>query len=350
MNGKKKVLFVINGFGLGNATRCEGVMDLIKSDFDIDVITSDKAYFFFESNTKVANLYRQTDINRPVSHTFGSLPYYLSQAFFFLNRIIKNFRLQKNIINKNEYEMIFFDSDYGFVLHRLLSHHTVVGINNAYEIIQFFKNNRQELKSEFLFSFALEFLDYLVCRLFLHHVFCPSISWKSLMKNSDSQRFVCPLIVRESLLKNRRPSDQSVLFILSSSGVQSELHRIKGEYQRMYPDVAATFSFEKNNVESLQAASAVFCNSGQSSIAECLYLNKKAVLFPIPRHAEQYANARLAIMESQAVIYSGEELSILLNNVARVPAVDSIADYDQSKEIFMSFFKKIKPGPRTEKL
>lgn len=348
MTKKKKALFVINGFGLGNATRCEGVMDLIKSDFEFDVITSDKAYLYFEGHAKVKNLYRQTDINRTVHSTFGSLAYYCSQTLFFLNRVFKNYRLQRKIINQNEYEIIFFDSDYCFVLHRFFVRSTLVGINNAYEIVQFFKNNKQELKPKLLFSFALECLDYLVFRFFLHHVFCPSISWKSLTKHSDSQRFVCPLIVRERLLQASKPPDSLVLFIVSSSGVQSELYRIQYEYKRMHALPEAT-DFEKNNVEIFQSTETVFCNAGQSSIAECLYLNKKFVLFPIPRHAEQYANARLAALESRAVVYNGEELSVLLNHIAQVTDGGPRADYDQAREIFLSYFKKIKCVQRAEK-
>ena len=330
---------------MGNATRCEGVMDFICEDYDIDVMTSDKAYTFFEGHSKITNLFRQLDIQRPLRFEFGSFLYYLSQLNFFFTRIFKNYFLQKEIIKKNNYDLLVFDSDYSFVLHRLFGAVKVVGINNAFEVVKYFSQNKQELKPEYFFSFLLELLDYFTCRLFLNYLFCPSVGWPRLSEFSDRRRFIVPLLVRERVLKDIKPSDGSVLFISSSSEVKSPLQEVFRTYQRRYTPKSEGQRFEKNNIASLQAASAIFCNSGQSSVAECLYLKKPAVLFPIPKHAEQWANARLA-ESAQIKIYTACELPALIAELQsgsrqEPHSGETMKKYRESREVFLKYFNAL---------
>ena len=73
---------------------------------------------------------------------------------------------------------------------------------------------------------------------------------------------------------------------------------------------------EIDNSSLLKRAEYIFCNSGQSSIAECLYLRKKALLFPIPNHSEQVANSYLA-MQAGLMVYNNEKPENLLREIDR---------------------------------
>lgn len=337
---KRKALFIINGFGLGNATRCEGVMDLLASKYQIDVITSDKAFEFFSGNEKVSNLYRQKDINLKSRFAYGTILFFLTYLIYFSSRVWRNFRIQARTIVKNKYDIVFVDSDYSFIFHRLAGRRNFVGINNAYEVITFFKNSKS-IKPKLWLSFLIEVMDFAVCRSFLNFIVCPAISYQKLVKQSHPNKvLVCAPFIRERLLKGEIKSSDGLLVVGTSSGERSALTAVS---RWSTVQKALINDFEKDNVGLLQNAGTVFCNAGQSSIAECLYLKKRAVLFPIPRHSEQFANAILA-KDLGLMIYGGQEESHLLKEISEhFSAQGTMApwDYSLTRKMFFNHFGSI---------
>ena len=54
----KKILFLINGLGLGNSTRCSAIIDrLIFKKCEVSVITSGNGEWFFKNKIFIKNLY-----------------------------------------------------------------------------------------------------------------------------------------------------------------------------------------------------------------------------------------------------------------------------------------------------
>ena len=53
----KKILFLINGLGLGNSTRCLAIIEkLIEKNCEISIITSGNGEWFFQNLSFVSNL------------------------------------------------------------------------------------------------------------------------------------------------------------------------------------------------------------------------------------------------------------------------------------------------------
>ena len=53
-----KFLFVINGLGLGNSTRCEPIIDLLeKGGHDLHLATSGNGLFYYEGNNNLETIY-----------------------------------------------------------------------------------------------------------------------------------------------------------------------------------------------------------------------------------------------------------------------------------------------------
>ena len=53
----KKVLFLINGLGLGNSTRCFAIIErLFQLDTDVSIITSGNGSWFFLGKKEIKNL------------------------------------------------------------------------------------------------------------------------------------------------------------------------------------------------------------------------------------------------------------------------------------------------------
>jgi UDP-N-acetylglucosamine:LPS N-acetylglucosamine transferase len=110
-------------------------------------------------------------------------------------------------------------------------------------------------------------------------VICPCLdAGTALQKSRLKNIFLMPSFVRSEVMTKASSLKTGTLIMGSSSSVEANLQ--------------GTFSL--NNIEALKAATAVVCNAGQSTLSECLYLGKKTLIAPLPGHAEQFANSRIA--------------------------------------------------------
>ena len=61
---KKKILFIVNGLGLGNSTRCHAIMEyLYKIGYRIDVVTSQNGLWYFADKKEVSEIFEISPIN-----------------------------------------------------------------------------------------------------------------------------------------------------------------------------------------------------------------------------------------------------------------------------------------------
>ncbi|MBY0554135.1 hypothetical protein K2P97_06380 [bacterium] len=307
----KSVLFIINGFGMGNATRCDSLMDILANQYNIDVITSDKAYDYYKSNSKIANLYKQIDLNLQQRIKFGSFKYYLKYVPHFFSRLVRNFRIQKNIQAQKKYEAIFYDSDYGFILNALsIRNKNIVGVNNSYEVLSYLAKNPKTIKLSLIPSLFVELVDFLTHYLFCNYVVCPCLGYNFNEENTSAFKKVllCAPLIRKCLIdkhqKHNQTSHDHVLVMSSSSNVESGISLLNQGPLSGYTFL--TDGLQKDNTDNLISASLVICNSGQSSLTECLYLNKKALIEALPSHSEQYVNSLIAENRGLKILNSNE--------------------------------------------
>jgi UDP:flavonoid glycosyltransferase YjiC (YdhE family) len=341
MTDNKKILFIINGYGMGNATRCEALIEKFPEQFQIDVVTSDKAYEFFKRNKRIRSLHSQTDVKGPQTYAYGSFLFFISFLPRFFSRLVKNYKLQHKIINNTRYDFIFFDSDYSFIIHRLFGLKTMAGINNAFEVVQFYKTEPHRVKTYLFFSVLLEKIDFLIHRMFFKYVLCPSVSPEKLVPHVPPNVFVIPLLVRSEFQSPPDGNTKGILVTSSCSGEKSAIFKIAEDLRSPGNQVLAG-TFEIDIISALLNADLVLCNSGQSSVAECLYLKKKAVLFPIPKHSEQLANAVLAEQRG-LLIYSGQTAQQLLEDVKTHYSEHNISElnYRENSALIKSAVMKI---------
>lgn len=284
---------------MGNATRCDSLMDVLANQYNIDVITSDKAYEYYSNNPKISYLYKQSDLNLQQKIKFGSFNYYLKYIPHFFKRLVRNFKRQQRLQEHKKYEAVFYDSDYGFILSALSrKNNNRVGVNNSYEILSYLIKNPSSVKLNLLPSLLVELLDFCAHYLFCNYIVCPCLGFKFDEKNSSvfKKVLLCAPLVRKYLIdKNKQaalPAKEKILVMSSSSNVESSLSLLKQGALPKYTFL--TDGLEKDNTDLLTSSSLIICNSGQSSLTECLYLNKKALIEALPRHSEQYVNSLIA--------------------------------------------------------
>lgn len=329
----KSILFVINGFGMGNATRCDSLMDVLSSDYQIDVITSDKAYLYYRQNSKVKNVYKQVDLNLENKIEYGSFQYYRNYIPHFFKRLLKNYKIQKKIMNSKKYDYVIFDSDYGFVIHKILTQtKNIVAINNSYEVIHYFLKNPKTMKPNLTASLFLEICDFFIHYVFCRYIICPCLDINTPQRKSVSLHKVLlsPPLVRRSLIKNKTSENNTggILVTSSTSNIRASFNVFKKTQNE----------FKLDNTQLLTGSSLVVCNAGQSTLAECLYLNKKTLVAAIPKHAEQYVNSLIVQNKGMSVYLADSDPEILSRNT---PTVEYNYNYDHSVKTIQSHFKTI---------
>jgi hypothetical protein len=266
---------------MGNATRCDALADLLPAGYLVDFISSDKALDYLKAAGR--NTFAQKNINSGKPEKFGSPLFFLKYLPRFFTRIYSNFLIQRKLIAQNNYDYVVFDSDYSFILHRIFKTKTpLVGLNNSYEVVNFYLKNPLSLRPALVPSLLVETLDFCVYSLFCRYVLCPSVKPEALNR-LFGKFLISPLLIRSKLMTEPQPQKKfGVMVMASSSGAKSPLSALPAP------------PFSTSNFQQLLETRAVICNAGQSSISECLYLDKTALVIPIPKHAEQFANAALA--------------------------------------------------------
>lgn len=303
---KKRFLFIINGLGLGNSTRCSAIIhELFSSGFEVDVISSSNGLNYFRNSAEVKNLfsfeallYGKANGKLSIFKTLFMLPK-LSMLF------IRNCFLLRSVLKKNAYEAIVFDSDYSVAsLLWRRRRPLLVGVNNAGVIVEECQN-LEKLPRSIRMQFWVEKLDFLFHTLVPDLVICPTLETKD--HNIFSRTKFTPPIIRSSLVHRQfqRNEVKNILVMLSGSQFGSDV-----EFLNKLPSLksivinvigknsesesAATFYGKVyENHDLITSADMLVINAGFSAISEALVLKKPAVVIPIANHAEQYINALL---------------------------------------------------------
>lgn len=109
----KEILFIVNGLGLGNSTRCEAIIQgVVSRGALVDVLTSNNGVYFFKNRNYVSNVFefhgfyygRKGDA-LSVWRTILAIPHF---ALIF----IKNVKLLRDLLRNKKYSAIVIDSDY----------------------------------------------------------------------------------------------------------------------------------------------------------------------------------------------------------------------------------------------
>jgi UDP:flavonoid glycosyltransferase YjiC (YdhE family) len=302
-------LFVINGLGLGNSTRCHAVMEhLVQAGCRIDVLTSGNGLAYFQGKDSIASL-------NPMESFFysgkdgGVSGWSTLKSIRRLLQIARTKRVQlEALVRQLKPDIAVIDSEYAI---RPLRRQgiPIIGLNTSEMVVSQYLKTRNvpgDIRSHF---WLVEFSDYLFHRHFCDLVLSPF----PVRANSRHPKFRrIGLIARRAILDRVKGSETArfplprelrrVVFMLSgsvhASHIPFENHQlpfqveIVGRSGTSRPNV--TFhGRQMDNTELLAQADALVINGGYSAVSEAFVLRKPVFAVPVPGHAEQFVNARL---------------------------------------------------------
>ena len=299
-----KVLFLTNGLGLGNSTRCHAIIQRLHvRGAKIEVVTSGNGLWYFSDKAEVSAIheiqslaYGSKDGAISISRTFGSI-------FRMLAIFRRNAETLGQILDDVCPDVVVTDSDYNFlpVKRRKIP---LVALNNADVVWHSyfrFKDRPSSVRAQF---FGVEMLDYKFHRLIPDLVLSPSLDPEVPQRGSNILR-IGP-IVREGYAPHpgQRPPQRAVV-MLSGSAFGTPINFNHADYpvhidvigrqepEGWSPRPEVTFHGKiKDTYPLLRTADLTVINGGFSAVSEMFWMRKPMVVVPVPKHAEQWVNAR----------------------------------------------------------
>ncbi len=315
---KKKILFIINGLGLGNSTRCSAVFhELTVEDYRIDVVSSANGFHYFKNSDRVSELfqfeallYGNTNGKLSIFKTFLSVPKLIIV-------FIKNCISLHSIIKKGDYAAVIFDSDYSVVsLIWKSSRPLLIGINNASMVVEECKK-LPELPRNILMQYWVENLDNLFHELIPDIVICP-IFKKNEKSDQSKMKYTTPIIRSGLAIRKPNKKVRNILIMLSGSQFGSDvsflekLPKLEGIEINVIgkdgesSDAIRFFGKVYDNQYFLNNADMLVINAGFSAISEAIVLQKPAVVIPVENHAEQFINSLLFVKHKLGLLATQE--------------------------------------------
>ena len=302
------ILFLINGLGMGNSTRCHAVMQpLIEHGHRIHVLTSGNGLKYFEQQPGITSLTPMEAFfySRRKGRISGWQTVLAGRQLLQLARS-KRTQLEK-VLAKIKPAVAVIDSEYAIGPLKSVGV-PIVALNNSEVVVSEYmrwRDNPRSVRSQF---WLIEFPDYLFHRKMCDLVLSPS-PHPGQPRHPKFRRV--GLIVRRAVYEAAQAVPPSyplpreirnVVFMLSGSIFASAVPLDSCEEPfhidvvgREGPSTSRVTYHGRllNNLPILLKADALVINGGYSAVSEALALNKPTFVLPVAGHAEQYVNARL---------------------------------------------------------
>lgn len=338
MKNDKKVLFIINGLGLGNSTRCHSIMEKLNDKgYSIDVVTSGNGIEYFKYNASCINklmeikslFYKKHNGKLSILGTMLSLPVL---ALLYMQNLYSLY----HILKKQSYDAIVIDSDYTILFLKNIFRIPVFAINNADIVVNEVKKLKEIPKNIFM-QYLVEKMDYWFHRFCVDFVLSPSIL-NSLNNSAENIYHIPPLVRSGLMISENKMIPENILIMLSGSQFATDTRFI--ENRQNLGNVTITVigrngsSKEQvkylgkvfNNKNQLNKADILIINAGFSAVSEAALLRKPCVVIPIDNHAEQYINALMMKEKGFAVIAKVDNVWEKMNEL--------ITSFDQFRQTF----------------
>jgi hypothetical protein len=305
------VLFVINGLGLGNSTRCHAVIDyLVRAGSQVHILTSGNGLAYFEGRPGIASLEGMSSFFYSQSKT-GISGWTTARSAPRLLAIVREKRASlERWLAQRKPDVAVVDSEY--VLSPLRRRKIpIVAINNSEVVVSEYLRHRRLARGVSSHFWFVEFADYLFHRHFVSRVMSP-FPIATPTRASVFERV--GLIVRGEVeaVAGRNASKpfpaprdvRTVVCMLSGSVHASSIDFGDGEFPFDVDVVGVsgpsrgrvTFHGRSmNNIGLLERADVLVINGGYSAVSEALAFGKPTFVVPVPGHAEQFVNSMLAV-------------------------------------------------------
>lgn len=332
-------LFLINGLGLGNSTRCHAVIEhLAEAGSRVHVVTSGNGLAYFEGKDCVQSIGSMDSFY--YSGTNGGISGWSTlKSIRALLRIAKSKRAQlEGVLNQISPDLVVTDSEYALspVRRRGIP---VVALNTSEMVVNEYLqkgHSRPGIRSQFWF---VEFSDYLFHRHYCNLILSP-FPLRTPTRHPKFRRI--GLIVRRKVKERAAaagtpvmPSPRQlnrVVFMLSGSVHASRIPFDQHQLPFRVEVVGRTGESKGNvtyhgrkldNTDLLMSADALVINGGYSAVSEAFLLRKPVFVVPVPGHAEQYVNACLVRDLGLGFIASESDV---LDQLLRMHAADKWLD------------------------
>jgi hypothetical protein len=275
-----KVLMVLGGVGLGNATRAHAILsELQKLGIRADVACSGPAYRYFQhvdtGAEELLELASVTYQSKGAGLDILALP---KTALRFFKAGFKSFFRLRQQLARTRYQAVIVDSNYNLATR--FTGRPLISINNSDRIFA----HRDLLQGAGWATYAhfwlVEALDCLYQNLIPDLVLSP---WPLKERRYDNVQGV-GLIVRDCVVQASERKG-SVLMMGSGSG-----------FGQMDAQALSTFDVNKfglpnlnyDPLPALKRAEVAVINAGFSSLSEALTYRKRILAVPLANHAEQH--------------------------------------------------------------
>ena len=331
---KKRILFLVNGYGLGNATRIHSIIQHLTNKCIIDVCASDNSLKYFKKVNEIDNLF-------PVSHLeYGTKNGQISfletikkipQNFY---SIYKTRQTLKFILRSNSYDLVVLDSQFSPLF--LTNRPKLVSINNSDVIV---KKILQQ-KSVATWQFFIEYLDYMYQLLVPDLVISPFFEP---VKDTKKIRHVHLLARKEFSYRNRVLSPKHHHVLIVTGGVSALSHNLSALPERSTSNLTvlttASHALKKISCESptfnanelMNKSTIIVINGGFSSVSEALAKALPMIVIPLKGHTEQKINALWVEKNKLGVVAEWETMEDSINYIKR--------NYVQFKKHLMNYKK-----------
>jgi len=312
----KRILFLVNGLGLGNSTRCHAVISWLEADqYIVDVGTSGNGLAYFSSVMKTGQVFPL----RPLTYgqKKGRISFLKTIALLplLLLNLLRNQISVHRALRLNTYDLVVIDSEYSVFLPRWLMRCPLVAINNSDIIVRQFRG--EGVPGNLWFQFLVERMDFLFHRAVPDYVLSPSLSGEP-----DNAKFkhLPPFVRRELSPKPADHPPRKVLVMMSGSNFRPQFDFLREftQFKNLEFDVLGVegepygnLKFHGKiyqNVEFLNAADLVVINAGFSAVSEAVCLRKPCLVIPLPNHAEQFVNAQTVEAKGLGIAANEEEV------------------------------------------
>jgi UDP:flavonoid glycosyltransferase YjiC (YdhE family) len=323
-----RILFLVNGLGLGNSTRCHAVMQrLLQHGAEIQIVTSGNGLWYFRSVPGLGTLHEVESLYYGVKDGRISIARTLSAASDFTGILRRNSRKIASILSDWRPDIAVADSVYTF---RPFKRGSIpfVALNNAdivHSSYRRFTDRPRSIRPQF---WCVEESDYLFHRLVPDLVISPTLD-PTLPEVGGNVRRVGPIVRQGFSSAVARMPVNSVLVMLSGSRFGSPVMFKRTDWPFDIDVVGRPAPKDWNgsdrirfhgklldNKALVEKADLVVVNGGFSAVSESFSMRKPLVVIPVPNHAEQWINART--IEHLSVGMSAQESE--LENVLEIAA------------------------------
>jgi UDP-N-acetylglucosamine:LPS N-acetylglucosamine transferase len=320
-----KALFVINGLGLGNSTRCHSVIQQLQNrGVDVKIATSGNGIWYFRDRMDVSNITELCSLHYGSAKGKISIGRTLLSVPAMLKVLRDNAALLRSVLDREKPDVVVTDSEYSFIPMKRKGI-PIIALNNSDVVVDSYTRFSPLPRSVRAQYHAVEKSDFMYHRRIPDSVISPCLEPEREGIHPKFSR-VGPVVRSECLqLAENAPSGR-VVIMLSGSVFGSPVRLRRSDYPFEIDILGrdAPENYEKQSgityhsrvAESwkfLATADLVVINGGFSAVSEAFAMRKPMVVIPVPRHAEQWVNGETIRRLGVGMVADEENLEEALN-------------------------------------